>query len=117
MSDHVEIFNHHIYEYTKGLRRLVLYTGHSSNRAVIEQKLRRRDIDYLILDVTDQKVNCFFGDKACIDVIRTFSDRPLHELTLEEDFILGAMLGYDIKHQCNRYLQRSLALKSVKKVA
>lgn len=32
--------------------------------------------------------------------------RPLNRLTPEEDFILGAMLGYDICAQCKRYCTR-----------
>ncbi len=32
--------------------------------------------------------------------------RPLNELTPEEDFMLGALLGYDIRMQCERYCQR-----------
>lgn len=32
--------------------------------------------------------------------------RPLNLLTPEEDFILGAMLGYDICAQCKRYCTR-----------
>lgn len=41
-----------------------------------------------------------------LDAIRLFVTRPLHELTPEEDFILGAMLGYDICVQCERYCER-----------
>ena len=33
-------------------------------------------------------------------------DKPLNQLTPEEDFILGAMLGYDICAQCERYCAR-----------
>ena len=29
-------------------------------------------------------------------------DRPMHKFTLEEDFILGAMVGYNIEMQCER---------------
>ena len=32
--------------------------------------------------------------------------RPLNLLTPEEDFMLGAMLGYDICAQCERYCER-----------
>ena len=33
-------------------------------------------------------------------------NKPLSQLTPEEDFILGAMLGYDICAQCERYCER-----------
>lgn len=36
----------------------------------------------------------------------TMVTRPLNQLTPEEDFILGAMLGYDICAQCERYCKR-----------
>lgn len=106
MKDHIAIFNHHMYEYKKGLRRLVLYTGSSENRELMIRKLEQGGIAYYITDVTDTKVNCFFGDSACIDVIRSFGTKPLHELSHEEDFILGALLGYDLHQQCERYLGR-----------
>lgn len=32
-------------------------------------------------------------------------NRPLHQLSPEEDFMLGAMLGYDICAQCERYCE------------
>jgi hypothetical protein len=39
-------------------------------------------------------------------VIREIGDKKLNELTPEEDFILGIMLGYDRLRQCNRYLKQ-----------
>ena len=41
-----------------------------------------------------------------MEAIRLIVTRPLNELTPEEDFILGAMLGYDICAQCERYCKR-----------
>lgn len=32
--------------------------------------------------------------------------RPLNQLSPEEDFILGALLGYDIRMQCECYCSR-----------
>ena len=37
--------------------------------------------------------------------------RPLNKLTPEEDFILGAMLGYDICQQCKRYCGKKGGIK------
>ena len=56
--------------------------------------------------VDSRKVNLFFGKRECIHAIRRMVDRPLNQLTPEEDFILGAMLGYDICAQCERYCLR-----------
>ncbi len=117
MSEHLTIFNHHIYEYSKGLRRLVLYTGHSDNRQLIETRLNKNDISFYISEVTSEKINCFFGDSACISVVELLGKKALNELSDEEDFIIGAMLGYDIKQQCNRYLQRVSTKKELQKVA
>lgn len=33
--------------------------------------------------------------------------RPLQQLSPEEDFILGALLGYDICMQCERFCKRT----------
>lgn len=108
MRDHIAIFSHHMYEYRKGLRRLVLYTGSADHVDHMTHRLEQNEIAYHFAEVTATKVNCFFGDPDCIDVIRSFGNRPLQELSDQEDFILGALLGYDLKLQCQRYLNRKL---------
>jgi hypothetical protein len=40
-------------------------------------------------------------------VARSFVTRPLNALTVEEDFMLGTLLGYDREQQCRRFLTRS----------
>ncbi|MGN0010127.1 MAG: DUF2023 family protein, partial [Marinilabiliaceae bacterium] len=47
-----------------------------------------------------------FGRPQCIKAVSRFVSRPLYDLTPEEDFILGALLGYDICLQCERYCDR-----------
>lgn len=102
----MDVFLHHIYEYKKGLRRMVLHTAPASERYAITQKLDTLEIDYIISAVNDMKFNVFFGDPWCIGVIRSFEHLNLSRLTDEQDFILGTLLGYDIAIQCRRYLQR-----------
>ena len=109
----MEVFRHHIYEYKKGLRRMVLYTASVDQQEVIEQKLLNQGIEYLIIPVTKAKINVFFGDAACIHVIRSFNIRSLSHLTHEQDFILGTLLGYDLKIQCERYLGRIAASQRI----
>jgi flavodoxin long chain len=46
------------------------------------------------------------GMKELYDAIRMIVTKPLCQLTPEEDFILGAMLGYDICAQCERFCER-----------
>lgn len=41
-----------------------------------------------------------------MEVYLILFNKPLSQLTPEEDFILGAMLGYDICAQCERYCER-----------
>ncbi len=53
-----------------------------------------------------QNLNLYFGRSECLDAIRLIVNRPLNELTPEEDFILGAVLGYDICAQCQRFCKR-----------
>ncbi len=114
--DHIAIFNHHIYEYKKGLRRLVLYTGSTESRELMIDRLKRSEISFHIVNVSLNKINCFFGDLACIEVIRSFGDKKLHQLNDHEDFILGTLLGYDLHQQCERYLDR-LSIKELVEVA
>ncbi|MDC7125533.1 MAG: DUF2023 family protein [Spirochaetales bacterium] len=100
----MNVFSHHLYEYDRGLRRLVLHTTKSEYRDAIIAKLKNRGISYIIKDVNPEKINVFFGADYCISVLQTFPDLDLRNLTLEQDFILGAMLGYDMEVHCKRYL-------------
>lgn len=103
----LRIFSHHIYELKKGLRNLILFTTSKDNRSAIVRKLESNQIAHLIFPVArgSDKINVFFGNRACIDVLKRFNKRYLSELTAEEDFILGIMLGYDRVKQCERYLR------------
>ena len=56
--------------------------------------------------MTDRKVNLYFGEPSCLELVRTFVHKPLNRLTPEEDFMLGALLGYDLVRQCERYCRR-----------
>ncbi len=103
----MEVLCHHIYEYQKGLRHLVLHTMKGYERGDAENKLSRRNIEYHIVELTNGNINIFFGKEECVDVVRSFGDIALTHLTAEQDFILGIMLGYDRLAQCDRYLKRN----------
>ncbi|WP_319559372.1 DUF2023 family protein [Marispirochaeta sp.] len=103
----MKILCHHIYEYKKGLRSLVLHTLATEYLREAELRLKRNNIPYIIRQVNETKVNIFFGDRSCVAVVASFGDKPLNALTSEEDFILGIMLGYSRIEQCRRYLKRS----------
>ncbi len=102
----MRVFAHHLYEFNKGLRRLILHTTKAEYRDEIITRLERRGIPYIIQNVTDSKINVFFGDRFCIEVLKSFPDLNLRDLDPDKDFILGAMLGYDMRMHCRRYLNR-----------
>jgi hypothetical protein len=101
------IFSHHIYELKKGLRHLILFTTTTDHRQAIVEKLRAQNIPYLIQPVApgSHKINVFFGNQTCIDMLKSFDKGYLSDFTAEEDFMLGVMLGYDRVKQCERYLR------------
>ena len=85
---------------------MVLYTFNKKYEAFAISRLQRQNIDYVIQPVGNDRLNLFFGREVCIDAIRLIVTKPLNQLSPEEDFILGAMLGYDIRLQCERYCQQ-----------
>lgn len=103
----MRVFCHHLYEYKKGVRRMILHTMHRRHFLKVVQKLNANSITYKIVHLSEAKFNVFFGDENCIEVASSFVDKPLNELSDKEDFILGVLLGYDIKEQCKRYIERS----------
>lgn len=119
-SPDMRILSEQIYQYKKGVRKLVLHTFDRKYEQLAVRKLRAQHIDYLVQPVCPNgregcleqdaectaSINLFFGRKECLDAIRLFIHQPLHKLTPEQDFILGAMLGYDISVQCERYCKR-----------
>lgn len=102
----MKVLCHHIYEYKKGLRNLVLHTMASEDLEKAEEKLRQYRISYFVQYVTPQRVNIFFGKEQCVRIVKSFQRQTLTDFTPEEDFILGIMLGYDRLIQCDRYLVR-----------
>ena len=102
----LRVFFNHIYEYQKGVRKMVLYTSLRMHVPFITNRLKKLNIAYVIQPVDNKRVNIYFGNDECIEVIRKMVTRPLNLLSPEEDFILGALLGYDISVQCKRYCSR-----------
>ncbi|PID93302.1 MAG: hypothetical protein CSA95_08420 [Bacteroidetes bacterium] len=102
----MQVLLHHIYEYKKGLRSLVLHTMSKEEQYKMEELLTRKKIPYVLQVVNDKKVNVFFGKQECIKIVEGFGDKSLSDFSDEEDFMLGIMLGYDRTQQCERYLKR-----------
>nr|WP_321497684.1 DUF2023 family protein [uncultured Methanolobus sp.] len=106
LHGNMKLVRHHIYEYQKGLRHLILHTASSDLENDIVRLLEKKNVNYLIRKASDKKINVFFGDKRCISVLKKIGDKSLSDYSAEEDFILGTMLGYDRIQQCDRYLKR-----------
>jgi hypothetical protein len=105
-SGDMQILLHHIYEYKKGLRNLVLHTMSKNEQYLAEELLIRKGIYYIIQDVNDRKINVSFGRNQCVKIVESFGNKSLSDFSDEEDFILGIMLGYDRTQQCDRYMKR-----------
>lgn len=106
MPTEMKVLANHIYEYHKGVRQMVLYTFNRRYTDVAVARLRSLGISYLLLPAGDNTVNLFFGRRECLDAISFVVDKPLSKLSPEEDFILGALLGYDLRMQCERFCKR-----------
>lgn len=110
----MNVFAHQLYECKKGVRSMALATLQAKNLPLAERKIVSANMAYYIYYVNENKVNLFFGKEECIDVIRRMCNKPLYMLSLEEDFILGAMLGYSICEQCKRYCSRKQKMNNQK---
>lgn len=82
---------------------MALCTLPKREEAFAERRLQEQHWDYVKQELNNEHVNFFFGKKACLEVVRLIVDRPLNCLSPEEDFIIGALLGYDICVQCERF--------------
>ena len=102
----LKVLMNHIYELHKGVRHMVLFTCNKKYSEQTIQRLESQGIPYLLQPAGQQNLNIYFGRRECLEAIRLIVTRPLNELTPEEDFILGAMLGYDLCAQCERYCKR-----------
>jgi len=105
LSSDMLILMHHIYEFKKGIRNLVLHTMKADEKEKAEALLKRRNITFYTKYVNAKKVNIFFGKEASVKIVESFGDIPLNAFSNEQDFILGIMLGYDCDQQCCRYIK------------
>ena len=106
MPADLKVLVNHIYEYQKGVRPRVLFTCKKQYEEFATSRLANQDISFVTQPVGNKNINIFFGKEECINAIKLMVNRPLNQLSPEEDFILGALLGYDIRVQCERYCKR-----------
>lgn len=102
----IKVFLNHIYEYKKGVRNMILCTLNEYYLPMAIERLENQNICYLKQEAGQHTVNIYFGCKECIDTIRLLVTKPLNRLSPEEDFILGTLLGYDMRKQCERFCMR-----------
>jgi len=102
----LKVLSNHIYELQKGVRQMVLFTCPKQFEASATKRLSSQNMDFVMQPAGKNNVNFYIGRKECLNAIRLIVTRPLNELSPEEDFILGAMLGYDLCAQCERYCER-----------
>ena len=102
----MKVLMNHIYEYQKGVRRMVLFTLNRKYEEFAIRRLESQNISYIVQPVGSDRLNLYFGREECLNAIRMIVTRPLNLLTPEEDFMLGTMLGYGICAQCERYCER-----------
>ena len=108
----MKVLMNHIYELNKGVRQMVLFTCNKKYGKLAVERLESQGIPYVLQSAGQQNLNVYFRRRECLEAIVT---RPLNQLTPEEDFILGAMLGYDLCAQCERYCKRKCGNKCIKK--
>lgn len=102
----IALLPQYLYELGKGVRQLFMLTMTPAEAKAVLSRLNQNDIAFHVQRVSDLKVNVFFGNAQFVAVARRLTIRPLHQLSAEEDFILGTLLGYDGEQQCRRYLGR-----------
>ena len=98
----IKVLLNHIYEYKKGVRHLILHTLNKCYLPIAIERLKSQGICYTVQEASEHAVNLYFGRPECVETIRLITTRPLNQLSPEEDFILGALLGYDLRMQCER---------------
>ena len=90
-SPEMRVLMNHIYEYKKGVRNMIIFTCRKRYEKFATERLKKQDIEYVVMPAGKENINIYFGRR---------------ELSPEEDFILGTLLGYDLCAQCERYCTR-----------
>lgn len=89
----MKVLMNHIYEYEKGVRRMVLYTFNAQYADFACRRLANRHIDYVIQPAGPSTINLFFGRKECLDAIRLMVTKPLNEPFAGRRFHAWRLIG------------------------
>ena len=106
----LRIVNHQLYELSKGIRPLSMFTTTEAGSAAVVTRLASKGIAHYVHKACPTKVNVIFGQPVAVATVRRFLTGPLCKLSPEHDFMLGILLGYDREKQCVRYLERAAAV-------
>jgi hypothetical protein len=90
----MQVLKHHVYEYKKGIRNMVLHTMRSREKEKAIFFLQTKGVHFWISEVNMNKINIYFGNPDCIEIVKSFQVKSLSDLTPEQDFMIGIMLGY-----------------------
>lgn len=85
---------------------MVLCTLNIKYMDIALERLKRQNIPYVVQKAGINNINIYFGSDICMSAIKHIIKKPLYDLSPEEDFILGTILGYDICEQCKRYCRK-----------
>lgn len=77
----MKVLMNHIYEYKKGVRRMVLFTFNKKYEEFARRRLESQHIHYIIQPVGNDRLNLYFGREECLNAIRMMVTRSLNLLT------------------------------------
>lgn len=77
----LKVFLNHVYEYKKGVRRMVLYTLNRKYESFAVARLQSQCIDFLIQPASESSINLFFRSSGMHTGYKTL-DEPSSQFTL-----------------------------------
>ena len=103
----MDVLKNLVYEVKRKTKPMALFSCEAEREEEVKKILEKQKLDFFISKI-DNKINVFFGQNPCVNLVREkIGEKKLSDLTNEEDFILGIMLGYDRILQCERFLKRN----------
>mgnify|MGYP000849801376 CR=1 FL=1 len=91
----ISLLPQYLYELGKGVRQLFMLTMTPREAQAVQARLDRDGIAFYRQRVSEEKVNLYFGNAQFVAVAQRLAIRPVCQLSAEEDFILGTLLGYE----------------------
>lgn len=77
----LKVFLNHVYEYKKGVRRMVLYTVNRKYESFAVARLQSQCIDFLIQPASETSINLFFRSSGVYTSDKTL-DKPSSQFAL-----------------------------------